>query len=37
MAALSGVPRMRGKSIPFDNAKLADSRHDGILARHYRP
>src|SRR5271168_5318312 len=34
MAALCDVPRMRDKSIPFDNSKLADSRHGGILAHH---
>src|SRR5580698_770222 len=34
MAALCGVPRTRGKHIPFNNSKLADSRHRGILAHH---
>src|ERR1700733_5760588 len=32
MAALCGVPRTGGKSIPFKDFKLADSRHAGILA-----
>jgi hypothetical protein len=34
MAALRGVPRMWGKSIPFNNFKLADSRHAAVLAHH---
>jgi hypothetical protein len=36
MAALCCVPGTRDKSIPFNNFKLADTRHAGILA-HHRP
>jgi hypothetical protein len=34
MAALCGEPRTRGKHIPLNNSKLAESRHGGILAHH---
>jgi hypothetical protein len=34
MATLCGVPRTLGKYIPFNNSKLTDSRHGGILAYH---
>jgi hypothetical protein len=34
MAALCGVPTMRGKHIPINNSKLVDSWHGGILAHH---
>ena len=36
MAALCGVPKTRGTHIPFNNSKLAESGHGGILAHHFR-
>ena len=36
VAGVCGVPRTLGKSIPFYDSKIADSRHGGILAHHAR-